>query len=287
MLLKLIFTTLLLYGNSLTGLAADDDLNTYDELDKTVAELVELRGFIAKNHYVTTTDGYILNVVEVINPEINEPNKIPVLFIHGTVTNGKCFLINSAGAKPRDYSNLNASSMSFEELENILGNDPTANTLPLLLSNFAHSVWIVNRRGGYESQGHVGENTQPFPNPLINGEQALVGGVAPLPRLDDQSTPQQRKKRDVNPGIYEPISGLISSFFKVPNIDLSSLPNTVNPRYWNFSLDEQALYDIPEVIYYVLSQTAKEKLSIVSHSAGGTLTLMSLINYPDLADKCK
>lgn len=287
MFFKLILITLVLSETSLTGLAADGNLNTYDELDKTVAELVELRGYKAKNHYVTTTDGYILNLVELINPEIDGANKIPVLFIHGTVTNGKCFLINSVGAKPRDYSNLNASSMSLEELENMLGDDPTANSMPLLLSNFGHSVWIINRRGGYESQGHVGENTQPFTNPIINGEQALVGGVAPTSRSNNQPVPQQRKKRDVNPAIYDPISGFISSVFSGPNIDLSSLKNTVNPRYWNFSLDQQALYDVPEVIYYVLNQTMKEKLSIVSHSAGGTLTLMSLINYPDLADKCK
>lgn len=289
LLFKLIFIVSSLFGNPLFDLvcAVDNDLNTYDELGKTTAQLIRLRGFKAKDHYVTTTDGYILNVVETLNPLIENgynQDKNVVLFVHGTITNSKSWLIDSTGAQPIDYSNLNASSLSFTELEELLGDDPTANCLPLLLSNFGHRVFLLNRRGGYESQAHIDPNTQPFSNPIVNIEQALVGGI--LPRSSD-SKQVSHQKRDANPEIYQPISGFISYLLNLPKINLTNVGNIVNPRYWNFSLDEQARYDLPETIDYVLNQTRKDKLSVVSHSAGGSILLMSLINYPNLAEKCE
>lgn len=45
-------------------------------------------------------------------------------------------MTNSVNASPKDWSNLNAGSMSMEELEALLADEPTSRSMPLLLASF-------------------------------------------------------------------------------------------------------------------------------------------------------
>lgn len=78
----------------ITSLTETDESNDLvpGEFGANLSQLIELRGYKAHDHFVTTPDGYILNLVEIVNPAIIEfksNNKDPLLFIHGSICNGK------------------------------------------------------------------------------------------------------------------------------------------------------------------------------------------------------
>jgi pimeloyl-ACP methyl ester carboxylesterase len=54
-------------------------------------------------------------------------------------------------------------------------------------------------------------------------------------------------------------------------------------EFWDFSFDEMAEYDLPATITYVLAFTHKEKLSLVGHSQGCTMTLAAMANHSAIA----
>ncbi|XP_054169357.1 gastric triacylglycerol lipase-like [Oppia nitens] len=49
------------------------------------------------------------------------------------------------------------------------------------------------------------------------------------------------------------------------------LDHKTDPRYWMFTLDNIALYDIPTMIKYVLKYTSRKKISYICHSQGCTV----------------
>lgn len=62
--------------------------NGYNEIGLSVAEIARLRGFKAKDYYLNTTDGYILNLVQITHPYINNgsgalPGAGILLMVHG------------------------------------------------------------------------------------------------------------------------------------------------------------------------------------------------------------
>lgn len=60
---------------------------------------------------------------------------------------------------------------------------------------------------------------------------------------------------------------------------------TQDKRLWNHSFDEQAAYDLPRAIDYVLEQSGHERAVVVGDSSGGALIIMSLVLEPKLNDK--
>ncbi|XP_015122354.1 lipase 3 [Diachasma alloeum] len=56
-------------------------------------------------------------------------------------------------------------------------------------------------------------------------------------------------------------------------------------RFWNFSLDDQALLDLPAMIDYVLKATGQTSLTYVSHSSSCTAALMLLSDRPNYNQK--
>lgn len=58
-------------------------------------------------------------------------------------------------------------------------------------------------------------------------------------------------------------------------------------NYWNYTLDEEVRYDLPQVIDLVLNVTNRPKISLVGHSTGGALILMALAKYPELSERSK
>lgn len=181
----------------------------------------------------------------------------------------KFFIVNSVGARPKNYAHLDASSMSEKELLDMLGSNSAVNSLPFLASLFGHRIFLLNRRGTSESQGHIGKDNQPYSNPLVTGFETLFGGFLPIN--------EGRKKRQDDNFESEDSDFMAKNF-------LQDLQIMFNPRYWNYSLDEQVKFDLPSVIKYVLDKTGKEKVALVGHSFGSALVLSTLSEFPDLSD---
>lgn len=228
-------------------------------------QVVEIQGYKAIEYNLTTTDGYILSLVEVINPLVDEEDTLdrdPILFLHGSLTTANFFIALAKKPKPRNLVHAIKSNASLRTLKQLLQNDPASKSLAYTASNMGHPVWLLNRRGTQFSLAHKDPKRQAFFRMANSSEM--------LDDLNESDT--------LDPTID---FGKFLSRLVVASSDL------YNPRYWNFSLDEQAQYDVPEAIDFVLEKTGRKKLAVVGHSAGSSLTLMSLSLYPSLANKSK
>lgn len=58
-------------------------------------------------------------------------------------------------------------------------------------------------------------------------------------------------------------------------------------KFWDFSMDEFALYDIPDVIDYILDTTAQDSLAYIGFSQGSAQAFAALSLHPKLNDKVK
>lgn len=217
----------------------------------SLKNLIASIGYEAKSHRLVS-QGYILSVVQATNPKVNRtrgPSKAPVLFVHGSLTNAKSFLLNVAReAAPEDWSDLDAAKMSAEELKEAIGEHPAGKNLITTLLNMGFEVWMLNNRGSQDSLGHVDPDFQPFlPNEWTD--------------LAEQS-------------------GLLSAFRPL-------MLEQSNPRYWNYSYHEPALFDLPAAIDLVINKTGHKRISLVGLSAGGAQILMALSRLSSLAEKRK
>lgn len=251
LLLLLLNSLIVVECELINGLNITDGMTALNEVKLSPKQLVELRGFLAQNHYVVTKDGYILNLIQVTNPLINKgkpgglETREPILVIHGVLADGKYFIANSIGAKPHDYSQLDINDLNDDELDNLINEDPSFNSIVFGASNCGHDVWILARRGAPGSQGHVDDTKET----MIDNE--ILDSV----------------------GLYKRLSTKTVDFIEE------------NMKYWNYSLDEQAKFDVPEVIDFILKETKRPKLVAIGHSAGGALLLMTMTLHPDLNDK--
>ena len=58
-------------------------------------------------------------------------------------------------------------------------------------------------------------------------------------------------------------------------------------KYWRFSFDHIAKYDLPAAFNYVASRTGQQKLFYVGHSLGTTVGFAGFSKYPELAARVK
>jgi lysosomal acid lipase/cholesteryl ester hydrolase len=60
-----------------------------------------------------------------------------------------------------------------------------------------------------------------------------------------------------------------------------------DPRFWDWTIRELAMYDLPAMVDHVLAQTGYSKLAFIGHSQGNGLTFISLSlgMCPDLGRK--
>lgn len=216
----------------------------------STASLIASIGYNAKNH-TFISDGYMLSLVQATNPKVNHsalPHKIPVLFVPGFLMSPKAYLINAPqDVEAQNWSFMNASEMTPDELEEGIVREPASKCLVSALLNFGHEVWFLNTRSTRES-------------------------------------------RDLNKHKNQ-----ASTFdLSLENLDLSKIfepfeedSEGVNPSYWNYTYDEQALHDIPKAVDVVLRKTGHKKLSLLGISGGGALILFSLSRVPELSSKSK
>lgn len=235
----------------------------------TASGIARLRGYVAEDHYVTTKDGYILSLARITNPLINNgkrgaSDKDVILCIHGIFVDGSLFVINSEGVQPRDYSKYNISSMNDNQIQSLLAGDPAQRSLALLAANFGHEVWLLNRRGSQPSLGRVNRRGR-----TINRQHV------------DRPNSSSRGPRSPSAVVMDPINTIA----ELMNGLVATSSEQLNSNYWNYSFDEQAEYDFPAVVNYILKYSGRKKTAVVAHSAGGAITLMALTHQPKLADK--
>lgn len=260
----------------------NDSSSFYAGPGVTAGELLRARGFLAEEKYFTTTDNYVIRVTRGRNPLINNgqggaPNRVPILFVHGILEADNVFLINSFDAAPRDWSNLSLVGAEGERTARQLAQEPSAKALPLLALNLGHEVWVMSRRGFPGSQELLGD---PLSTPPSEADHTP---------WDDETSGRQRQARQSNflaslGNLMGPFASALSNAFDFSGF-IQQLAFDFDRKFWDFSFDEQARWDLPQAINFVLQQTGRPKLSLVSHSAGGAIELMSLSRYPQLADK--
>lgn len=60
-----------------------------------------------------------------------------------------------------------------------------------------------------------------------------------------------------------------------------------DPRFWDFSHEDMAQYDIPAAVNYILKRTGRRTLAYIGHSRGTTVAFAALTIYPDLNRKIR
>lgn len=278
----------------------------FNKIGITATEAVRARGFQAKDHYFKTKDGYVLNIVHCWNPVIKKKsaNLEPVLFVHGVYTSAAFFVLNSARVRPKDLSEIFAKhpdlcKFSAKQLKHKLKNEESIKNLTFLLLNMGYDVWLLNRRGYQQSEnkdGHLNRTIeqviQVIPKPFLAAELADLGAsnISQSFRKTGRSVRGLSEKPLVNMAAEMIKKSLIlnrQSLDDVIRDDPKQFKHTFDADYWSFSVDQQADYDIPQAIKFVLSRSNREKLIYVGHSLGGALGLLSLSEYEYLHRKSK
>lgn len=255
----------LLLVSSIKQLRADCDDSTNNLVNATTAEIIELRGFKAITHHFCTSDGYQLELVEGRHPDLDIENnhKYPVLFIHGVYSNANYFIANSIGAHPQKLTNRTACDMSLDELQELLADNPNSHSLPFTLMDWNTRVFFMNRRGSV-----------PATRVRCNPKQ----GRSEEPVQCDQSVFSWLQQV-----VKEQAMKLFNDIWSLNGCGTCVGGEKVDRSFWNYSLDEQVDRDMPESMVKVLNITGKPKLSLVSHSIGSALVLMTLAHRPSLS----
>lgn len=60
-----------------------------------------------------------------------------------------------------------------------------------------------------------------------------------------------------------------------------------SPKFWNWTWDQIATIDVPEMIAYILKRTGQSQLNYVGHSQGATVGMAAFSRDPNLASKIK
>lgn len=176
-------TSVLVSCQAINGLDGEDDnvVGGYYKPGITSAQILEARGFLAKEFFFTTEDNFELSIIRARSPIINNgrgglANKEPILFIHGTIVSSSIWVTNSRGARPRDFTGVQVNSSSLEQLIEQVGSDPGSFSLPILMMNFGYEVWLLNRRGTLESENRVGSNARTLLDAIKSIVPSLFGG---------------------------------------------------------------------------------------------------------------
>lgn len=258
---KLVVLTLIVLISSQNSEARNAVLNKLRSLNKLepARRLIEKAGYHAISYDVPTQPGYMINLINIVNPELDASSaghKGPVLFVHGFLTSATEFLFLGSRGHPSDWSHINLNELHEDELQSIMVSDIASKSLPLLMSNLGYDVWVINRRPTVES--------------FIASTKARLRGPAhqwaKQPVVEDKHTWK-----------------IIDKLLEIPMM----LFNRKWASFWDFSFDEQAQYDLPIAIDFILGKSKFEKLHLIGHSAGGQLILMLLSYFPEYASKGK
>ena len=115
-------------------------------------QLIESRGFLPESHFITTSDGYILQTIRIVNPHLQDRSKLkPVLMFHGFQCSGSLWITASSGTLMND-----GHYYEFDEHNNLVNGSVTVgNTLGFVLASKGYDVWLANYRGSIYSSNHT------------------------------------------------------------------------------------------------------------------------------------
>lgn len=250
----------------------NDDPLGRDFLFKEVDEIMRQHEYKATEHIVTTHDGYRISLIRCTNPLINNgrkglDEKEVVVIIHGTLANNNYIVVKSVNARPKDYRETDPSKMSVDELDKFLANDPARGNLCMLMLQFGHECWFVNKRGSPRSRTRVNGH-----NPGLEKTKGSISGL--------KSIVEHSFKELSSPGAQP-----MAIFNSLTTQLYEQITKIANGDFWEYSLDEQAEYDVPQSIEYILKVTKRKTLAVIGHSTGGAITAMALANEPSIAAK--
>lgn len=273
----------------------DQDGN-FDMDDLSASEALRARGYLAKEFRFYTRDGYKLHLVRGRNPLIKQTYEIkrknPILFIHGAFAGPGCFVYHSAKVKPKDFSKLDTNDEAVIEA---LKFEPSAKALPFLAMNFGHDIWLLARRGIAGSNdykaGHLNRTIEEIltsiPVATLNTiikTRPQIKRIRTQPKTETKR-PQKRQQDDIIKQAFNLLNETTqlnwNKFNDLVKYNRYTLAHEFDADYWRFTYDEQADYDVPETIDFILSQSSYGvKVGLVGWSAGGLTILMSLSIYP-------
>lgn len=127
--------------------------NTDPDRHRTVAQIIESRGFRAQEFDVVTRDGYILTIQRIVNPLVSaeqRANLRPVIMQHGLMSSSVDWVINSPHVRPsrwpRAEHNGSAGLSDTQQHPNSLG---------FYLANRGYDVFLANSRGNSYGRRHT------------------------------------------------------------------------------------------------------------------------------------
>lgn len=272
----------------------DDRLASQDLFLKpglSAAEIIKARGFLAEDRQVVAEDGFVLTLTRATNPLICNgrgglPDREPILFVHGTMSSPSAFLVNSADARPANFSGrIDLRASSLDRLIGEFRDEPSAKSLAFFALNFGFEIWLLHRRGTVqgrrrrESSGALAP-LLPFEKFLHNHRKRRARSPAPAQPL----AAGQLRRSMQNTKLFESIDNLPAALADYDHLWMD-LVESIEPSLWNFSMDEQAAYDMPAAVEHILETSGRQQVATVSASGGAGIVLMSLIINPELNGK--
>lgn len=120
-------------------------------------QLIESRRFVSEPHFITTSDGYILQTIRIVNPLLKDRSQLkPILMFHGFQCSGSLWIVTSNGTLGTD-----GHYYEYDENQKVINGSATVgNTLGFVLASKKYDVWLANYRGSIYSSNHTTFTTE-------------------------------------------------------------------------------------------------------------------------------